>query len=354
MIKKKVLVDLAKLKVINSGLGQVAYNYGQEFNKVDTHDFQLYLLTPPKYVKYFGNRTKYLSNRPIYKVLPFCLPHFDLWHSTHQLSSILPCCSKTPYLLTVHDLNFLYEKTHEKAAQYLKKVQKRVDRACVITTISEFSAREIRLHLDLKGKDVRVIHNGVRLNKDNTFLHPPFVCSEKPFFFTIGQVVEKKNFDCLLDLMSHFPEKNLYICGESFGSYANSIRDRIETEKIENVFLTGTISDDQKGWLYEHCEAFVFPSKFEGFGLPVIEAMQCGKPVFSSDMTSLSEIGDRYAYFWKSFNPEYMARIVNEGLEHFYSDTELAKNQIKYAESYSYEKHINSYLSLYREILDSY
>lgn len=350
-MKKHILIDLDKLKVLNCGLGQVALNTGMEMGKHDLHDLKLFLYTPSDFVNYFGKNVAYIRSYYTHKVFPQLVRKFDLWHSTNQLSSVLPSSSKTPMLLTIHDLNFLYEKKPEKAQKYLEKVQNRVDRACLITTISEFSANEIRQHIDLRGKEVRVVHNGVRLNDFAESKRPAFIQNNDPFFYTIGQIAEKKNFITLLDVMKLMPNHFLYICGEAKGDYAALINYRIEKEQISNVKLTGSISSEEKNWLYQNCKAFLFPSKFEGFGLPVIEAMQCGKPVFSSEMTSLKEIGDKYAYFWNDFEPKYMANIIKSGLIDFEQNPQRKTDEIKYAHSFSYEKNVNSYLSLYREIL---
>jgi glycosyltransferase involved in cell wall biosynthesis len=100
--------------------------------------------------------------------------------------------------------------------------------------------------------------------------------------------------------------------------------------------------------MYQHCEAFLFPSLLEGFGLPVIEAMQFGKPVFSSKETSLKEIGGDFAYFWDNFNPEEMKKLIDENLTQFYQNESLADKEKEYARSFSYEKHFEEYEALYK------
>ena len=74
----------------------------------------------------------------------------------------------------------------------------------------------------------------------------------------------------------------------------------------ERIILPGEISDMDKYWLYKNCEAFVFPSMYEGFGLPVIEAMNFGKPVFLSTFSSLPEVGGKYALYWENFDSQLM------------------------------------------------
>ncbi len=350
-MNKKVLIDLSKLKVLNAGLGQTAKNFGLELGKQTVSDLQLSLLTPKQFNGFFGPKFDYINTNLINRHLPVLANSFDLLHSTHQLPKYFSGSSKTPLLLTIHDLNFLYEKKPDKAEKYLKRVQRSVDRACMVTVISKFTASVVREHIDLRGKELRVIYNGVQQSDPDTYQKPDFAAAGTPFFFTIGQVMEKKNFHTLLDVMNLFPKKNLYICGETKTPYSMEIRNRIQNEKIGNVFLPGTISDEERGWLYQNCQAFVFPSKFEGFGLPVIEAMQHGKPVFSSEMTSLKEVGSHFAYFWEHFDPAYMASVVKAGLADFSNRPEFRKRQVEYALSFTYQKNIESYLNIYRELL---
>ncbi|MDR1762307.1 MAG: glycosyltransferase, partial [Bacteroidales bacterium] len=199
-----------------------------------------------------------------------------------------------------------------------------------------------------RGKQIEVIYNGVEF-LDAQKAQRPATCVEndKPFFFTIGLVREKKNFHTLLDCMKLFPEKQLYIAGEATSNYAQKIKERIENENITNVTLLGIISNEERIWLYKNCEAFLFPSLFEGFGLPVIEAMQFGKPVFSSQETSLKEIGGNCAYFWDNFEPQHMKAVIDAHLQKFQADSELQEKTIAYARSFSYEKHFEHYKELY-------
>ncbi len=75
------------------------------------------------------------------------------------------------------------------------------------------------------------------------------------------------------------------------------------------VFLTGKVDDIAKQFYLSKCHAFVFPSIREGFGLPPIEAMHFGKPIFLSNKTSLPEIGGEHCYYWDNFDPEYMKKF---------------------------------------------
>lgn len=352
-MKKKILVDLSILKNPHCGLGQIALNYGKYFmeNIDGNEDFDLYILVPKKFIGKFGSKVKYLKNKTIYKLLPFLLPKFDLWHSIHQLNKFKPYYANTKHLVTIHDLNFLYEKKGKKIEKYTQRIQKEIKRANQITCISEFTKQELINKLLIQEDRIKVIYNGVEnltLKKD---CHPQGININKEFFFSMGVMKNKKNFHTLLDLMKLYPQYNLYLAGNDKGTYAEMIKKRIINESISNVKVLGIISEEEKVWLYKHCKAFLFPSLFEGFGLPVIEAMQFGKPVFSSKETSLKEIGNDHAYFWDSFEAIKMKTVIDSNLSNFCSSENLQNASIEYAKTYTYDKHLASYFTLYQKML---
>ena len=111
------------------------------------------------------------------------------------------------------------------------------------------------------------------------------------------------------------------------------------------------MSDEEKVWWYSHCDAFVFPSISEGFGLPVVEAMSLGKPVFISNLTSLPEIGGPEAFYWESFDPDIMTEVFKKGMLEYGSDRTKAERIRKWSERFSWENTARDYLKLYKDIL---
>jgi len=351
---KKIIIDLSMLKHINCGLGQVAFNYGEYFKQNYLGDgiSQIYLLLPKKMIGDFGPAVKYISSNWWHKIFPFLLPKCNVWHAIHQLSHFHPFYSDTKLILTIHDLNFLYEKNKSKSDRYLQKVQNEIDRADKIICISEFTKDETERFIKLNGKKIEVIYNGVEQFDSNIAKRPDFIIKDKSFFFSIGQIKKKKNFHVLLPLMKMFPEKQLYIAGKSGTTYAAEIQSVIKKENISNVHLVGQITNEERVWLYKYCEAFLFPSLFEGFGLPVIEAMSFGKPVFTTEETSLKEIGGGLTYVWDNFDAVGMKSVLDKNLTLFYSSPLNATKNIDYAKTFSYEKHMIKYLEIYNELIE--
>jgi glycosyltransferase involved in cell wall biosynthesis len=118
------------------------------------------------------------------------------------------------------------------------------------------------------------------------------------------------------------------------------------------VVFTGAINAQEKKWLYEHCTAFVFTSKAEGFGLPVIEAMQFGKPVFLLNSTSLPEIGSTYAQYWnKDDNGELMAQKLQDGLAFYQLQPQTLEEMKQYAAGFHWQANAKAYAALYKQLL---
>ena len=352
MKKKKILIDLSILKHLYCGLGQIALNYGNYFKTHHTgkENYEIYLLLPKKMFGIFGDKVNYIATSVWNKHFPFLMPRFDVWHEIHQLCRYKPAGRKTKVVLTIHDFNFVYEKKGVKLEKYLNRIQNKINRADKITCISNFAKEETRKHASLNNKLIDVIYNGVEQLDSKPAKQPVQVKGGIPFFFSIGQVRQKKNFHVLIPMMKLFPEKMLYIAGDNNSSYGKYIEEKIIEEGVKNVCLLGEISNEERIWLYRNCEAFLFPSLLEGFGLPVIEAMSFGKPVFSSQETSLKEIGGECAYFWEDFEPEAMKKLIDNNLQNFYLSAEPAQKNIEYAHSFSYDKHMKRYLEVYKEL----
>ena len=349
----KVLVNLYTLKNINCGLGQVALNMGKNLSGLpNASDFTFYV--PPRYSGYFGNQVKYISSNIFNKHCSLFSKKYEVMHLIHQMSGRHAAKSEK-LILTIHDLNFIFEKKNErKRNKYLRKVQKNVDRADVIVYISGFAKKMSEKYLKIPSlKLQKVIYNGVEVDVDKAADRPDFL-PEGEFIFTIGEIMAKKNFAVLIDFLKKLTRPyNLIIAGKSSTKYAGDLLVRLKEEGLESrVILPGVISEDDKIYLYRHCKAFVFPSLYEGFGLPVIEAMRFGKPVFISTSTSLPEIGGEFAFYWEHFEPQYMADVFEAKMKLYELNPDYPQKLRKYSNKFLWEENINEYNKLYKDLTE--
>jgi glycosyltransferase involved in cell wall biosynthesis len=359
-----VLLDVEILRKAPCGLAEVCQRLGRALLEQAEPDIGLMFLVHPQYRHYLGapcvstlRPRRWLKRKYLRAIGPLVsrwapFPPYSLWHATNQNCRYLPLRNDVPVVLTLHDLNFLYAgKSSQRIARETRRLQERVDRATAIATGSHFAAREIAQHLDLKGKPVHVIYHG-RPPAATEPDEAPDLPLRRPFLFSIGQFRSTKNFHVLVELMHHLPDRQLVLAGDSSSDYGGKVRSEIERRGLhDRVFLPGEISDANRQWLYRHCEAFVFPSGAEGFGLPVLEAMDMGRPVFLNRATSLPEVGGSLAFYWDSLRPDDMARAFRDGMASFHRDPDYGAKLRRHAESFSWSKAARQYLDLYRRVL---
>lgn len=340
---KKVLVDLSMLRHPYCGLGMISMNYGRWLGAHNGAGFDVTLLVPREYMGRFGNGVKYLEASGNYRLMPWLMPHFDVWHSIYQLSPFRPSSSSTHRILTIHDFNLLHYKSPAKIRRYQRRLQRECDSAGHICFISNFVANEAPRFLNLADKPVNVIYNGVEDITQGPMEAPAGMDESRPFFLSIGVVTQKKNIHTLPSMMRYMEGYDLVVAGNDNSDYARRLKEHCADQ--QSVRFLGPVNDAQRRWLYAHCTALLFPSLFEGFGLPVVEAMQWGKPVFCSTSTSLPEVGGEHAFYFDSFDPEAMAQVVAEGLQKF--SPQQAEAEKAYAATFGYDCYMQRYLDLY-------
>jgi glycosyltransferase involved in cell wall biosynthesis len=366
----RVVIDLEKLRHINCGLGRFSFHLGRELVAQAPGQFEPVLLVrgsaakallPPKGERMHVGPLHKESIRRLLRpaVTPFLPPpRIDLWHVTNQQSKYLPLDPRVPTLLTIHDLNFLHDEQESDAARRAAKladVQRRVDRAVAVTTVSEASARDVRDHVKLRGKPVHVVHNGLPPPPPAASRPPAFLAefpAAGPFLFTLGNALPHKNFHVLLDLLAHLPARRLVIAGKKDTPYGRFLEQEVARRGlVGRVVMPGEVTDGDRQWLYERCEAFLFPSLAEGFGFPVLEALQCGRPAFMPRRTSLPEVAGDLGFYFDSFAPDHMAAVLTAGLAAVAADPDFAGRARRQAARFSWAAAARRYAAIYADLL---
>jgi glycosyltransferase involved in cell wall biosynthesis len=345
---QKVLVDMHRLGGNKyNGLYHFSEQLGRHLITVPQAEADLYYYLPENQFGFFGESVKYVKQRSIDKIYRFGTSQFDVWHITTTISWYRPFNSKTKSIFTIHDLNFLNEEEYSVSSKrkYLQLIQQRVDRAHHLTFISEFARKQAQENLNLGNKPGTVIYNGCNSARDVNIIQPKEK-PKNPFLFTIGQLHSRKNFHVLPALLDG-NDYELVIAGLNDFPYKEKILAEAKKYGVESrVKLVGAVTDEEKFWYYKNCLAFVFPSIGEGFGLPVLEAMQFGKPVFLSTATSLPEIGGDAAYYFDDFDPASMLEVFEKGMNDFKS-TNGESRVIAQAANFRWNRAAQEYLQLY-------
>ncbi|GAB3764495.1 glycosyltransferase family 4 protein [Spirosoma pomorum] len=350
-----LFVDAERLRDLNSGLGQVCLHLGHELVQQRPNDWTVTFLVPKGKSGMFGDSVQYVEASWKRKI--WMADRYDVWHCLHQDSTYVSRRSKL--VLTIHDLNFLERADYspDQKAKKLAALQCKVDQASAITAISAYTASVVQQHLRLSNNQpLRIIHNGNALAATRERA-PEIDASqriEQPFFLFMGVIHPKKNVHTLLPLLEAFPDYRLVLAGPDQHPYARHILEQAEKlGTADRLVMPGPIDEATKRWLYANCEAFLFPSLAEGFGLPVAEAMAFGKPVFISRLTSLPEIGGKEAYYFDNFEPEHMAETIHNGLTDFEQNPLRQERLRRRVANFSWPNAAGEYWKLYNELVRS-
>lgn len=202
-----------------------------------------------------------------------------------------------------------------------------------IITVSEFSKKELIKHYNIRSKKITVIYEGIPKlpDVDNGVIQKVLEKFKlNPLYFLyVGNTRSRKNIFGLLEgfkiFLQKYPDCKLVLAGKIDTKFLN-IKEKIRSLKLDNnVIQTGFISDEEKVALYKMAIGLVFPSFYEGFGIPIIEAQSLGLPVITSNTSSLPEIGgDSVLYV----NP-YDINEIAGCMEKLFLNEDLRKDLIK-------------------------
>ncbi len=348
----KIIIDCERMKYPHTGLYHFCYNLGTALQEAaNPLSEELTFFLPAKEVHVFGKNQNFIPQQPWHKLFLPSLKKYSLWHSTHQDADYFPARNKIPIVLTVHDINIMHDKTKsaKKKKKFIDELEKKIKQAGHITFISSFTRNDVQRYIDLCKKPSSVIYNGCNIKEIVRLITPSFI-PFAPFFFTIGTIMEKKNFHVLPALLAG-NDRLLIIAGitQNENYKQEIIAEAIKHGVEKRVIFTGAISENDKQWYLKNCGAFVFPSLTEGFGLPVVEAMYFGVPIFLSSCTSLPEIGGDVCYYFSSFDKDAMQEVVQKGLRH-YHNTDAKNNIQKRAAFFSWKEAAGKYLEVYRSL----
>ena len=218
----------------------------------------------------------------------------------HFPNFIRPPLTRGKSVVTIHDVSFLRhpETTERKILAYMTgQIHQTARQADAIITDSYFSGREIEELLGVSPDRIFPIHLGLPEpralpDRDAAGMELEALGLDRPFLLFVSTLEPRKNIPFLVELFEHMTEfdGDLVIAGMKGWKY-EPILERIRTSRrAEHIRYLDYVSDRQLGALYRKASLFVFPSIYEGFGFPPLEAMQAGCPVLSSPAGSLAEV----------------------------------------------------------------
>ena len=307
---------------------------------------------------------------------PFLRLGFDLGMKVRQDAPDLlhvqytaPLACSVPVVVSVHDVSFLEHPeyfTPSRARQLQWTVRRTVKRAARILTGSDFSrAAILKVYGDLEEDQVVVVPNAaapefrpVPRETAAAAVRQRFGIAG-PLVLSVGDLQPRKNQIGLIGafarLVKQYPQlrHTLLLAGKETW-FAERVRQAARSSGVEDrIRFSGFVSDDDLLQLYNACDLFVFPSFYEGFGLPALEAMACGRAVACSNTSALPEVVDGAAILFDPYSMDEMVRALRDLL----LDDELRRRMerlgLQRAAHFSWQKTAERTLDVYRDVAES-
>lgn len=287
----------------------------------------------------------------------------DLFHSPDFV--LPPVLGDIPTLLTVHDLSFLhYPETFTPAlVNYLNRVVPwSVERATHVVADSEATKRDLVNLWHVEPEKISVLYSGVHerfqpVTDDKVLaqMRQRYGLGEAPYILSVGTVQPRKNYEMLIRALKRVADKcphNLVIAGGQGWLY-DQVMDEVREQRLEErVRFTGFVDDADLPALYSESSLFVFPSLYEGFGLPLLEAMACGVPVLTSNASSLPEVAGTAAMQLPPTSERKWARAMLQVL----GDSELRVHMVaagfRQVRRFSWQKAARELRQIYARLLE--
>jgi len=247
-----------------------------------------------------------------------------------------------PGISALHDTSLLYRKEYENLTSrivvywhifhywYISKFARK------IITVSEFSKNEMIKHYKTKSSRIIVIPNAWQHISHS--LATSIADARHEYFFALSSVKKNKNFKWILEVAKRNPKQKFKIAGSfDFSRFGENLN----TDKLQNVEFLGYVSDEEAKVLIQNAKAFLFPSFYEGFGIPPMESLALGTPVVVSDITVMREVYGNSVHYIDPYDYEIdLGKIL----------AELVEPAEKVLEKYSWEKSAEMLKNLLEEL----
>ncbi len=390
----KVAIDCSLAVGERGGVGQYSYNLVHALSRMDkSNSYIAYVLVPAvNYILRPGSLNAGLPDsgdfKTVYKKIPvpyqlfryFWLPGMpaslkeymlggldaDIIHST---TFCVPRFrdKRKKVVVTIYDVSVLtHPECHTKAniSHCLKGIEDAVKYAHAIIAISNHTKEDLINYFKAPPELITVTH--LAAGKDYHEVKDPEALASikrkyglpEDYILFVGSLEPRKNVKALIRAYSRLPEDlrkdfSLVIAGGK-GWKNSDIPPLVKGLKIEdNIRFAGYIDSNDISGVYSGASLFAYPSLYEGFGLPILEAMSCGTPVITSDTSSMPEVAGDAARLIAPTNEDELADALKEVLEDKGLREEMRKKGLKQAAQFSWERCAKETLAVYRKVFEN-
>ena len=338
----KLLVDA---RVLTHTIYTGVENYTKHILEYLSKNISLNVIKPKTTNKYLGHLWTHF-------ILPF--KKGDILFCPANIAPIF-VPRKKQLIVTIHDVAFLvYQDSFSKFFQWYYRflIPKNIKRANKIITISKYSKKEIeKFYPHAKGK-IEVIFLGLdkkfkplkNIKKKNQILYVGSLNERKNFYGTIEAFLTLNNINLKLIMVGNF--------SKTFSLNKKSIEILKNAKQNENIIFRSNVSNNELVKLYNESKLFVYPSFYEGFGLPILEAMACGVPVVTSNISSMPEVGGDAVVYCNPFSVEDIKAKIEMVLFNEKLQKEIIQKGLQRAKKFTWEQSANEHMKVFKEVLE--
>ncbi len=373
-MKPKIVIDgIPLLSSFLTGIGRYTYEISKEVKKTSSFDVNFYygyyskkLIEPSsktnlKSIKTLASKSpilKKLARKALMLYGRFFCKEYDLYWVPNFIP--LDSIKAKKVVTSIHDFSFiLYKDLHpkERIEYFENNFFKNILRSDLIITGSEFTKKEILDRLDFNEEQVKVIYHGIDHNlfKVTTDLNVNFELPKK-FILSVGSIEPRKNLIGLLKAYNNLDneiKKQYHLVLAGFKGWNNDEIMRLINANNNYIHYLGYVSDEDLVKVYNHASLFVYPSFYEGFGIPPLEAMACGTPVVTSNVSSLPEVGGDAVLYCDPYDIEDIAKQIKTVLDDKVLQEKMMQKGLERAKRFTWEKAAQDHLTLFRSLIDS-
>jgi len=372
----KIAIDARMYHSSHAGIGRYTRALVRELASLDkTNDYTIILTkkdTEEYDIKNKNFKTiivdfihfTFAEQTKLYKILN--KENFDLVHFTNFNH---PIFFKGKFVVTMHDLTLMLfpsgrQKSFIKQLVFKKVLKNAVNKAKKIIAISKATKNDLVKYLDADRTKIDVIYEGVdpeylpneKLKSKNSKLLNNYKIT-KPYILFVSQWRPHKGLPDLIRAFEILKRDNKYkdlklvITGKPDKGFPDLPRSIDSSLIRKDIITTGFVPDEDLPIIYNHASVFVFPSHYEGFGLTPLEAMACGAPVVSSNLSCMPEILGDAALYFNPNNHKEMAEKINQILSSNEKREALVAAGFLRVKKYSWEKMAKETLKIYEQII---
>jgi len=362
----KIGIDIRETKNEKAGKGYYSFHLVKALLVLDTQN-EYFLYTNSETKDFQNCKIKVINKKGLFwhkKVLSDAYSeNLDIFIA--PTSYIIPAIhnpNKIKVLITVHDLiAFLYPKNHSKKAilterltlkHALKKVRK-------ILSVSQNTKKDLIKQFGVKENLIEIIHNAASdsfgiIEHDQCESFRKTKNLPEHFILGVGTIEPRKNYQTLIEAYSkitaHHQDVKLVIAGKK-GWKSNTIFEKVKKLQLENsVIFLGYVTENELAKLYNLATIFAYPSLYEGFGIPTLEAMKCGCPVVTSSTSSLPEVVEDAALLINPNSVNDLTNALHKLLSTPSLNEELRNKGFKQYKKFSWETSARKLLAIMNQL----